>query len=99
MTENDAIRMLTEFVAGGIVIAEPILRKGYGEKWASAHTQAQVCEAIEMAVDALDKQIPYGTVIVSAYEDFKRCPMCGNKPRDGAEYCDGCGQRLVLGDE
>ena len=47
--------------------------------------------AINMAVDALQKQIPENP-IPDGYED--KCPACGLIVKFGELYCKGCGQKL-----
>lgn len=48
-------------------------------------------EAINLAVDALEKQIPKKVKMKDDYTPI--CPVCGEEVWD-MEYCDGCGQLL-----
>jgi len=47
--------------------------------------------AFDMAVDALQKQIPQKP-IPDGYKD--ECPACGLVVKFGEQYCKGCGQKL-----
>ena len=47
--------------------------------------------AINMAIDALQKQIPKNP-IPDGYKD--KCPVCGLIVKFGEQYCKGCGQKL-----
>lgn len=68
-------------------------------------------KANEMAIQALEKQIPKKPIRHTAWEDFK-CPACGSteiRPYDTEyreydkdckfEYCSDCGQKLDWSDE
>ena len=57
-------------------------------------------EAIDAAVEALEKQIPKkpdGGYDIFYGEDAKLCPVCGDPHPD--TYCGTCGQRLDWSDE
>ena len=55
-------------------------------------------EALQMAISALEKQIPKKTVKPeSPYFKFA-CPSCGNYPLSG-HYCSECGQAVVYSKE
>ena len=55
-------------------------------------TAADVDEwAMELAVEALQKQIPKKP-IPDGYKD--KCPVCGLIVKFGEYYCKGCGQKL-----
>lgn len=75
------------------------------------HNYAQllcyVNRALEMAIKALEKQIPKGAI--SAYKGNYKCPTCGNYiditeddlyvyEIESPKYCDECGQALDWGD-
>lgn len=68
-------------------------------------------KAIDMAIQALEKQIPKKPIRHTAWENFK-CPACGSAEileydteyreydKDCKfEYCSDCGQHLDWGDE
>lgn len=68
-------------------------------------------EALDVAIQALEKQIPKKPIRHAAWEDFK-CPACGSteiRPYDTEyreygkdcefEYCSDCGQKLDWSDE
>lgn len=68
-------------------------------------------ESIDMAIQALEKQIPKKPIRHTAWENFK-CPACGSAEivqydteyreydKDCKfEYCSDCGQKLDWGDE
>ena len=52
-------------------------------------------EAVNMAIDALEKQIPSG---IRFNGDEAVCPKCG-ADAEWKKYCEECGQRLVSDDE
>lgn len=60
-----------------------------------------ITKALDMAVEALEKQIPKKP----DYEDYDaKCPVCGhefeNNVNDwGCSFCQGCGQKLDWSDE
>ena len=64
-------------------------------------------EAIQIAIQALEKQIPKKVVLrhIRKYDGFDdgECPTCGNSVlRDGFSndvYCDNCGQKLDWSEE
>lgn len=68
-------------------------------------------EALDVAIQALEKQIPKKPIRHAVWEDFK-CPACGSteiRPYDTEyreydkdcefEYCSDCGQKLDWSDE
>lgn len=68
-------------------------------------------EALDVAIQALEKQIPKRPIRHAVWEDFK-CPACGSteiRPYDTEyreydkdcefEYCSDCGQKLDWSDE
>lgn len=68
-------------------------------------------ESIDMAIEALEKQIPKKPIRHAVWEDFK-CPACGSteiRPYDTEyreydkdcefKYCSDCGQKLDWSDE
>ena len=48
-------------------------------------------ESIDMAIKALEKQIPKKPTDRCMY---KKCPTCGNVEIEFCKYCSDCGQRL-----
>lgn len=54
-------------------------------------------EALNMAVEALKKQIPKKAIPCSPNSTWTKCPVCGDTYID--EYCGKCGQRLDWEDE
>lgn len=74
------------------------------------HSQV-LCDAVGVAIQALEKQIPKKPIRHTAWENFK-CPACGSAEivqydteyreydKDCKfEYCSDCGQKLDWGDE
>ena len=56
-------------------------------------------EALDVAIQALEKQIPKKPDFTEDKE-FVLCPCCnGNGLADKQEYCDNCGQKLDWSDE
>ena len=55
-------------------------------------------EALQMAISALDKQIPKETVEPASLYFRYACPTCGNYPLSG-HYCSECGQAIVYNKE
>ena len=51
-------------------------------------------EALELAIDALEKQIPKETIKPDSPYFKYACPACGNYPLSG-KYCCECGQAVV----
>lgn len=76
------------------------------------HPECSVfAEALDLAIQALEKQISKKPIRHAAWEDFK-CPACGSteiRPYDTEyreydkdcefEYCSDCGQKLDWSDE
>ncbi len=67
------------------------------------HGAFYITEALNMAVDALEKQIPKKPIKCCPLNDqnemldeneYYKCPACGLKFRKTYEYCHYCGQRL-----
>ena len=53
--------------------------------------------AVEIAVDAMEKQMPKKIISKDDYED---CPVCGTIVRYRSEgYCYNCGQKYVWAEE
>ena len=51
-------------------------------------------EALDVAIQALEKQIPK-KVLSTQDKEFALCPCCNGKGlSDKQKYCDNCGQRL-----
>lgn len=56
-------------------------------------------EALDVAIQALEKQIPKKPDFTEDKE-FALCPCCnGNGLADKQEYCDNCGQKLDWSEE
>lgn len=55
------------------------------------HGKTEWETAINMAIEALEKQIPQK--IKMPMDAFFVCPVCARQV-DGAEYCKHCGQRI-----
>lgn len=63
-------------------------------------------EEIEMAIAALEKQIPKkvsnGALIALSFPPYMRgdCPVCGSRYLSSADtnYCNACGQKLDFGE-
>lgn len=56
-------------------------------------------EALDMAIQALEKQMPKKPDFTEDKE-FALCPCCNGKGLlDKQKYCDNCGQKLDWGDE
>lgn len=64
--------------------------------WPSSH-YTMLCEALEIAIEALEKQIPKRAELIDrTYDEARKCPNCGNITSYlGKEfYCKKCGQKL-----
>lgn len=56
-------------------------------------------EALDMAIQALEKQMPKKPDFTEDKE-FALCPCCNGKGLlDKQKYCDNCGQKLDWGDD
>lgn len=101
MTESEAIEKLKN-----MRLFMQITDKNSEHKFAEDDYKAN-----EMAIQALEKQIPKKPIRHTAWEDFK-CPACGSteiRPYDTEyreydkdcefEYCSDCGQKLDWSDE
>lgn len=60
-------------------------------------------EAIEIAIDALEKQIPKKPIKLTDWGN-NRCPCCGtlygeNGVMENYDYCTDCGQKIDWSDE
>lgn len=62
---------------------------------ASNAEKVTVQKAYDMAIEALEKQIPSG---IKFNGDEAVCPKCG-ADAEWKKYCEECGQRLVSDDE
>ena len=71
-------------------IEEAIQRLETHKEYISPHGRFTE-EAIDMAIDALEKQIPKKFELVDGY--IPVCPVCGEEIWD-MEWCNSCGQRL-----
>lgn len=59
---------------------------------------ASLCEALDMAVKALEKQIPKKPVGLVGDYDLPICPECKQMVDDTEFYCSTCGQELDWSD-
>lgn len=75
-------------------IEEAIQRLETHKEYISPHGRFTE-EAIDMAIEALEKQIPSGIIFNG---DEAVCPKCG-ADAEWKKYCEECGQRLVSDDE
>ena len=53
-------------------------------------------EALDVAIQALEKQIPKKPIDRCMY---KECPICGNVEIEFCKHCPDCGQKLDWSDE
>lgn len=103
MTESEAIK-----ICNTIVLASS-LSSPHGIPLNT--TKEELIEAMKIAIQALEKQIPKKPIRHTAWENFK-CPVCGSAEivqydteyreydKDCKfEYCSDCGQKLDWGDE
>ena len=83
MTPQEAIQYLERF-------QEP-------EPWESQIT-GEAYEALEMAIDALEKQIPMKRKeeLDITGKPILVCGNCGDSPGGGWDYCSWCGQRIDI---
>ena len=65
----------------------------------------ELCEAVDMAIEALEKQLPEKVKIANDYEELL-CPCCGvdlmgslSEPDHDPYYCFECGQAIDWSDE
>ena len=56
-------------------------------------------EAKQMAVNALEKQIPQKPIFDSYHRAGYRCPNCNNTNPWGYKHCKHCGQKLDWNEE
>lgn len=85
MTESEAIEWIKELKG-----SEEIQEFYYVESF---------IEAFDIAIQALEKQIPK-KVLSTWDKEFALCPCCNGKGlSDKQKYCDNCGQRLDWSDE
>jgi len=71
-------------------IEEAIQRLETHKEYISPHGRFTK-EAIDMAIEALEKQIP--KKFIRDEDEEPICPVCGEEVWD-TEYCDGCGQKI-----
>lgn len=79
MTNEEAIERINEHIA--------IHR--YNEPQA-----IRIAEALQMGIDALEKQIPKKPIKPGPLLLFYKCPICKNSVDDYGRYCIVCGQKL-----
>lgn len=93
MTENEAVNKLKQHFE-------------YLKHAWKPHPDYETMEAIGMAIQALEKQIPK-KVVKDGKLSYK-CPCCGESAKTETgdsfidyrlDYCDGCGQKLDWSDE
>ena len=60
------------------------------------HPAEEVMHAIDIAIEALEKQIPKKAEL-DVYDELI-CPVCGSDV-EWKRYCEECGQRIDTGDE
>lgn len=58
----------------------------------------KITEALDMAIEALKKQIPKKVDGVCGEYKNAKCPICHSGLRFPDEYCSWCGQKLDWGD-
>lgn len=52
-------------------------------------------DAFDLAVEALEKQVPENALPEKRYYDFGKCPRCGVIfTDDSTKYCGNCGQAI-----
>ena len=51
-------------------------------------------EALQMALSALEKQIPKKPIELGPFSLFYKCPICKKSVNDDAGYCAVCGCKL-----
>ena len=91
MTESEAIK-----ICNTIVLASS-LSSPHGIPLNT--TKEELIEAMKMAIQALEKQIPKKPDFTEDKE-FALCPCCNGKGLlDKQKYCDNCGQKLDWSDE
>lgn len=85
MTENEAIKLFKERLT--------LIKEHYAEEVKGYE------EALEIGIQALEKQISKKPDFTEDKE-FALCPCCnGNGLADKQKYCDNCGQKLDWSDE
>lgn len=55
-------------------------------------------KSLEMAIEALKKQIPKKTITSGNFFIVQRCPVCDEYVPVEANYCMKCGQKLEWGE-
>ena len=78
MTEKEAIQMLERII-------DP-------DPWEDYGLSDKAKEALEMEIEALEKQIPRKPIEPEAL--FYKCPICKNYVGDYSVYCTVCGYKL-----
>lgn len=64
------------------------------EKYIDTTISKVVIEAHNMAIKALERQIPKKPKSEGEFLRIQRCPACKKLIGFGQKYCDGCGQKL-----
>lgn len=62
------------------------------------HPDYDVLEAINIAINALEKQIPKKPIFDNYHRAGYRCPDCNNTNPWGYKHCKHCGQKLDWSD-
>ena len=87
MTPQEAIRLIRNLPT------MCVFTDAYGEPIDSG----DYYDAVDMAISALEKQIPRK---IASKEDYEDCPTCGKIVRYKREgYCNNCGQKYVWTEE
>ena len=107
MTKKEAIEIMARRIfMSKYEQAIKVLKILYSDKF-QQFTSSEFDDAIYMAIEALEKQIPKKPIkydIDYSGNPLFRCPVCGdswnsNEFGDGIEYCWTCGQAIDWSDE
>ena len=63
-------------------------------KTINGETDINEVEALDMAISALEKQIPRKPIEPGSFSLFYKCPICKKSVNDHARYCAVCGCKL-----
>ena len=84
-----------------MIVDEKIVREAIGTIKSNYPTSGyyMLCEALDIAIEVLEKQLPKKPIEHSAkFAAFYECPSCGSIDEYGQKNCDNCGQRLDWGE-